>query len=196
MWPWEHAVLGYVAYSLVCRAIFRDTPRVAGAVVVVFASVLPDLIDKPLAWSVGVFETGYALAHSLFFAVPLAVGVAVVSRWLGRTRLGVAFVVGYLLHPPADVFHHYAEGGGLHPEIMLWPIATYEARTPDDGFVVESANRVLQYGRDLAAGEITTYAWLQFGLFGCAVVLWVADGMPILRETVEWLGRKFSRNRR
>jgi len=60
--------------------LFRDSPTGLEAFAVVLASVLPDLIDKPLAWEYGVFENGYAIGHSLFFAVPLAILVGMIAH--------------------------------------------------------------------------------------------------------------------
>ncbi len=182
MWPWEHAIVGYLAYSLFARLYYRDSPDGLEAFAVVFASVLPDLIDKPLAWEFGVFESGYALGHSIFFAVPLSIAVGLAARRVGRGPAGVAFGVGYLLHPPADVLDTYLRGGQYAPELMLWPVATVESVHEHEGFADEFLRLFGRYHQDLLAGDLSTYMWVQLGLAGLAALVWLADGAPVLRE--------------
>ncbi|THE62896.1 metal-dependent hydrolase [Salinadaptatus halalkaliphilus] len=184
MWPWEHAIVGYLAYSLFAHLYYRASPNGLEAFAVVFASVLPDLIDKPLAWEYGVFETGYALGHSIFFAVPLSIAVGLLARRVGRGRAGVAFGVGYLLHLPADVLDTYVRGGQLAFNVMLWPVDPIE---PGHGhehtdFLGEFTRLFGRYSQELLAGELSTYMWIQTGLAGLAVLVWLADGAPVLRE--------------
>ena len=197
MWPWEHAVVGYLAYSLCCHAYYRDSPDGLETVVVVFASVLPDLIDKPLAWEFGVFESGYALGHSIFFAIPLAMTVGVLTRLLDRPRVGIAFGLGYLLHLPADVLPLYVQRGEFPIERILWPVAPTEPGGPHHGFWETFTAMVGDYWDGLLAGELSTYMWFQLGLMAFVFALWLYDGAPVLRELVvgsrrlllTWVGR-------
>ncbi len=182
MWPWEHAVVGYLAYSLFCHAVYRDSPGAAGTLVVVFASVLPDLIDKPLAWQYGVFETGYALGHSVFFAVPLAITVGWLARTVGRPRLGVAFGLGYLLHLPADVLPAYVTRGEFPIERILWPVRTAAPDSQRRDFLGQAAEMIVGYWQGIVAGELSTYEWGVFGLSAFVFALWLYDGAPVLRE--------------
>ncbi|WP_247000635.1 metal-dependent hydrolase [Halosolutus gelatinilyticus] len=183
MWPWEHAIVAYLVYSLFVRLVYRDSPGGLEVVLVVFASVLPDLIDKPLAWEFGIFETGYALGHSVFFAVPLAILIGAAARVAGRSRLGLAFGAGYLLHLPADVFDSYVRGGVVQFEILLWPIApvpTYQE--PITSFKTNFIQLFGRYQQDLLSGAPSTYLRLQLALAAVAVLVWLADGAPVLRE--------------
>ena len=190
MWPWEHAIVGYLAYSLFARVVYRDPPGGLEAFAVVFASVLPDLIDKPLAWEFGVFETGYALGHSIFFAVPLAIVVGLVTRSYGRPRVGLAFGLGYLLHLPADVIDGYARGTGeLHFGILLWPVVRGETYGHYHGFTDQFLHFFAQYQDELAAGDLSTYIWLQLGMGAFALLLWVYDGAPVARECLRGIQR-------
>ncbi len=182
MWPWEHAVIGYLAYSLFCHAVYRDSPGAAGTLVVVFASVLPDLIDKPLAWEYGVFETGYALGHSIFFAVPLAIAVGWLARVVGRPRLGIAFGLGYLLHLPADVVPIYLTRGELPIERILWPVRPAASGGHRHDFLGRATEMILEYWQGIAAGELSTYEWGVLGLSAFVLALWLYDGAPVLRE--------------
>ncbi len=197
MWPWEHAVVGYLAYSLCCHLFYRDSPNGLETVVVVFASVLPDLIDKPLAWEFGVFESGYALGHSIFFAVPLAIAVGTFARLAARPRVGVAFGLGYLLHLPADVLPLYVERGEFPVERILWPVAPVESGGHHHGFWETFTRMVGEYWAGLLAGDLSTYMWAQLGLMAVVFCVWLYDGAPVFREllvgskrlVLEWAGR-------
>lgn len=121
MWPWEHVAVGYIAYSLLSRTAVARRPGWAEVVAVTVGALGPDLIDKPLAWGLGVFPDGYSLGHSVFFALPLAVVAVVVGGLLGRRAVGAAFGLGYLSHLPADVFYPMATGGEPAFGAVLWP---------------------------------------------------------------------------
>lgn len=182
MWPWEHAILGYLSYSLVCHLLFRTSPGGLDAFAVVFASVLPDLIDKPLAWEFGVFEAGYAMGHSLFFAVPLSLLVGTIAYRAGRPLIALAFPIGYLLHLPGDILYSYASDGVLYVEIVLWPIAVAPGGSARQGFLEAFGSLFGRYVGTLLAGDVSTYVWLQFGLAVLAFLMWLYDGLPVLRD--------------
>ncbi|MXV64426.1 metal-dependent hydrolase [Natronorubrum sp. JWXQ-INN-674] len=182
MWPWEHAIMGYLVYSLFCHTVFRDSPGGLEAFAVVFASVLPDLIDKPLAWEYGVFDVGYAIGHSIFFAVPLSIIVGLIARSAGRPRAGLAFALGYLIHLPADVLDAYLRDDVVQFELMLWPIATVDGDDPSHGFLDYFGQLFGRYQSELLAGDLSTYLWLQLGMALFALSLWLYDGAPVLRE--------------
>lgn len=185
MWPWEHVVVGYVVYSLASHLLRHESPRGGEALVVAFASLLPDLVDKPLAWSLGVVETGYGPAHSVFFALPFVAVVLTAWATTGRPWRGIAFAVGYLLHLPSDVLHNATGRGGFAPEIVLWPVRAYTGATPSAGFIQESIVRAASFRTQVLVGDLSLYTRVQFGLFALAVVLWVVDGAPVLRESVQ-----------
>lgn len=189
MWPWEHIIVGYVAYSVVSHLIYRKGPSGAAAAAVVFASLLPDLIDKPLAWQFGVFPGGYAIGHSIFFAVPLSVLVGLLAHRYGRPRVGLAFGVGYLLHLPSDLLSPYIQRGVIPTERVLWPIE--QAEGPDHGGLIEGFfNNFLPYLTELGSMNLTPYMYMQFALAGFTVLLWIYDGMPIAREIVVGTSRQ------
>lgn len=186
MWPWEHAVLGYLTYSLVARA-FDTKPGPAETVAVVVGSQLPDIIDKPLFWNYNFVDTGYAVGHSLFFAVPLVVvGWRVARRW-GRERLWYALATGYLLHTPGDVIHGYALGGTVELERLVWPFVSPGPVQPSPGVVQETVARIGLYIDQLLAGDVSLYVLSQLGLTLCCLVLWLDDGAPVVREPLMWL---------
>lgn len=104
MMPWEHSIVGYIKYSLFIHLLYRDSPTGIGTLLVVFASLLPDLLDKPLAWQFGIFADGggYALFHSVFLAVPLSIVVLLLAYYRGRPRIGWTFGVGYVFPRRCD----------------------------------------------------------------------------------------------
>ncbi|WP_254767743.1 metal-dependent hydrolase [Salinilacihabitans rarus] len=193
MWPWEHAVVGYLAYSLTCRLRYGDAPGGAETLVVVVASVLPDVIDKPLAWEFGVVESGYAVGHSVFAALPLAVAAGLLSRRAGRPRLGVAFGLGYLLHLPGDLVLPAVTGRGVPLVRLLWPVATVEAGGPPAGFAEGFLTMVGGFGARLVAGDLAATESAGLGLVGLTFLLWLYDGAPLLRDLLLAAGRAVGR---
>lgn len=185
MWPWEHAIVGYLAYSLCCHLVFRDSPGGLEAFTVVFAAVLPDLIDKPLAWEYGVFDVGYGIGHSIFFAVPLAIFVAMIAHAGARPRAGLAFGLGYLSHLPADIADTAFRQGRLLTDLALWPIATVDGQPPGPGVLEAFLLLFGRYAGDILAGNLSTYLWVQIGLAGFTALVWLLDGAPVLREFLQ-----------
>lgn len=191
MWPWGHAGLGYLLYSLSLRATGR---RVTGpeAVVLLVATQLPDLVDKPLAWQFDVVSSGYAVGHSLVVAVPLAVAVLALARRHGRPRLGAAFVVGHLSHLAGDVLVAVALSRPYTVERVLWPLVSVPGSHPELSFL----DQIGYYGSEFVAYLGTTDSFLPTLLFTvppvAAVALWVADGRPGL-GTVRRVSRAVAR---
>lgn len=177
MFPWEHVIVGYVTFSLLSRALYRQPPGEWGALVVVFGALLPDLVDKPLAWQYGVFETSYALAHSVLFAVPVCAAVWLLARLRGRGPVGAGFAAGYLLHLPADVVAYYVIRGRWQPERILWPYRTAEPTTGTE-FGTHVFVYVGPYLDELLSGELSTYLLVNVLLAWLALCLWFLDGLP------------------
>lgn len=186
MWPWEHAIVGYLVYSLLARAL-DTTPGPAETLAVVVGSQLPDIIDKPLFWNYNLVDTGYALGHSVFFAVPLAVAGWLVARTAGHERVWYAFATGYLLHTPGDVAHGYALGGTIELQRLTWPLVTPGPSQPSPGVIQETVLRVGLYKDQLLAGDASVYVLGQLALTLCCLVLWLGDGAPVVREPLSWL---------
>ena len=182
MWPWEHVIVGYLIYSLVCRMIFGRSPGAAETIAVVFASILPDLIDKPLAWQFGVFDSGYALGHSIFFAVPLAIIVGLFAQYRGRTDVAVAFALGYLLHLPADVADGYFRSGMVNLDLMLWPVVSPTVAPMNQTFMRELQHHLTRYHAELTADDPSRYLIVMVVLALTTLILWILDGAPVLRE--------------
>lgn len=191
MMPWTHAVFGYIAFSLTSHALARTAPTTRETALVVFGALFPDLIDKPLAWQFGLFG-GRTLAHSVFLAFPLSAAAIVVAARRGRPRLGLAFATGYLLHLPGDLLPEFLSSGRLEISTLLWPV-TDGGGGRADSFVREFMVNVVPYVRGLGAailsGDLSGQLLALFSLWALTFVLWVYDGMPVLRDGYDWVRR-------
>ncbi len=168
MWPWEHAALGYVLYSALAHRRLNAPPGDVPTLMVVFASQLPDLIDKPLAWTFGVVPSGRMLAHAPVIAIPVCAGVYWYFARHARAEYGVAFGLGYLSHVVSDAVGSALFGEYAYVRFLLWPLLS----VPED-----HQESVLV---ELSAFSLSpSPALLVSGLVGLAVVaLWVHDGRP------------------
>ncbi|MGQ4556070.1 metal-dependent hydrolase [Halobellus sp. GM3] len=180
MWPWEHAAVAYLAYSAVVHALRRRSPTGPEAIAIAVGSVFPDLIDKPLAWEFEVFGAGYGVAHSVFFAVPMAVGVAALARRRERAAVGAAFAVGYLLHLPADLFVGYVTEGRVPFARVLWPLRSVET-SYDGGFSGTLVDYLGGYLGSILSGDVGTPVAVGLGALGLCVLVWLIDGAPGVR---------------
>lgn len=122
MWPWGHAAVGFLVLLAIVLARRRELPSRGETLVVLVAATLPDLIDKPLGWWLGVLPTGRSLGHSVITAVILVVAVAMVARRIQRPDVGIAFAVGYLTHLPGDVPLAVLHGEVYWASFLVWPL--------------------------------------------------------------------------
>lgn len=172
MWPWEHAAIGYIAYSIYCRR--RGQPPEDGpTLALLFGTQFPDLVDKPLAWGFGVLPAGRSLAHSLVVAIPLTFAIWVICRRYRREEYAVAFAIGYLLHLPADAITPALYGNQLHPEFLLWPLVPIEG-PEGPGFDLGQALAFFAtpHGVVFILGELALLGW--------AFYRWRGDGYPAI----------------
>lgn len=175
MWPWGHAAVGYLLYSVFIRRSRGQPPEGLAVLALALGTQLPDLIDKPLAWSVAVLPTGRSLGHSLLtVALVLGVGWWVVGH--GRRRYLVALGVGWVSHSVGDMVNLFAGGDFAYANFLLWPVLT----TPPYGTEQSFAAHILVM-------EVTPFFVLQLGLTLLAVIVWWRDGMPGLRRALSVL---------
>jgi hypothetical protein len=186
MWPWEHAAVAYLAYSLLVRVRHGRPPTGAEALAVAVASVVPDLIDKPLAWEFGVFDAGYGIAHSALVAVPVSAALVYGSRFYDRSPVAAAFATGWLLHLPGDLFVGYVHEGSVPFARVLWPILSAEA-TYSEGFSGTLVEYLGGYASDLVSGSLNPAAVAGLAALAVCLLVWLRDGAPGLREVVEAL---------
>lgn len=180
MLPWEHVAAGYLLYSLSVRVLWGRPPTRGEVLAVVFATLLPDLVDKPLAWELHLIN-GKSLGHSLFFAVPVTA-----LAWLaGGRRIGAAVGVGLLSHQVTDVAYRVALGRSPDWTFMIWPLVD---RPPADapGLLANTRYWLGVYGEFLASPQGRVYLAFEIALLAGAALLWVCDGRPGtgLREAV------------
>jgi membrane-bound metal-dependent hydrolase YbcI (DUF457 family) len=171
MWPWGHLAFGYLLYSIGRRIGRRPRPDSHSVLSLVLGTQLPDLIDKPLAWWVPILPGGRTLGHSLVFAVPLVVVLAVLARRRRAGRLVVAFAVGYASHLVGDLLEPLAVGNYWELNILLWPL------TPT--VLYDSEPSLLWHLANITPSPVFL---AEAGLGAFVVALWIADGAPILRE--------------
>jgi len=134
MYPAEHVLVAVgpvVGYTLWRN---RRLPGGGLLAVVLAASLLPDLVDKPLAWSFGVIPSGRMIAHSFVLAVPLVLFVLLLAFRLELLGYGLGFGWGYMLHLAADFSPVLVLGSDYYffPN-MFWPIAAANP-DPNPGF--------------------------------------------------------------
>jgi hypothetical protein len=80
------------------RLLYQDKGLVAGAL----GSLIPDAVDKPLAWVLRVTPSSHYLAHT-----PLAAaGLSLIVARLSGARAARSFGSAYLLHLLTDDLHH------------------------------------------------------------------------------------------
>lgn len=186
MMPWEHVLVGYLTFSLFAHAVYREPPTTREAVAVVFASLLPDLVDKPMAWELGIFDTGHALAHSIFVAVPVSLAVVWIAWSRGWFRVGIAFAIGYLVHLAADVIPWCFLEGEPRTHRILWPVQSSGDGFEDTGFRERFIENVDEYAHwviaEFTSGSPDPFLLAAFGTFLVGMLVWVYDGMPIGRE--------------
>lgn len=178
MWPWEHLAVGYLAYSALARVRTGEPPGGPAALAVAVATQLPDLLDKPLAWTFGVYPGGYSVGHSIFVAVGLSTLAVAVSRRRGRPELGAAFAVGYLLHLPGDLLYLYVVNGYLTPAIVLWPAVPAIPGTAGGGLVARVVALLETQARSLAGGHLLGFVVFEAALLLAALAAWLRDGRP------------------
>ncbi len=177
MWPWEHLAIGYLAYSAYVHFVDDVSPTTYQAMAVAVGTQFPDLVDKPLAWTLSVVGSGVSIAHSVFTAVGLSAVVVLVSRRVGHRKLGVAFAVGYLLHLPADMAYPVLLGQQPQLEAFLWPVVTTTA-SASGGFLANFAYYAVRFVAFLGTGRGALFLVLEFVLLGTTAAVWIIDGHP------------------
>lgn len=187
MYPWEHFLLGYVLYSGYLHAIHGRSPTAAETLAVVTGSQFPDLVDKPLAWTWGITETGYAVGHSIFSVPVVLTAVYLGARRIARPQVALAFSIAYLSHLASDVVYPIVFGRGVEPRVVLWPIASPPGSGIDGGFVERTIRYLDRFLLEIAGGEFSAYLVFQVGLAMGVLGVWVYDGAPVASELISYV---------
>ena len=167
MWPLGHVAVAYLCYTVATRARFDAPPAHVPALLLVFASQFPDLVDKPLAWYLAVLPTGRSFAHSLFLLVPLSTAVYLVGARYDRGEYGVAFGIGAISHTLADVVPVLWDSEAS-PNQLLWPITPVEPYEGGPPTIVDLLESSLG----------SAYFLAEFVLAAVALVYWRRAGYP------------------
>lgn len=122
MWPWGHAVVGFLAYAAVTFGRRRRAPTTGETALVLLGTQVPDVVDKPLAWHLHVLPSGRSLAHSLLTAAVLVGLAAALANRCERPEATPAFGVGYLTHLLTDVPSEVLSGEFGGATFLLWPL--------------------------------------------------------------------------
>ncbi|MFB6165584.1 MAG: metal-dependent hydrolase [Haloarculaceae archaeon] len=180
MWPWEHVAFGYLLYSL-WRHGRGESPAGVPTLALAFGTQLPDLVDKPLSWGVGLFPAGYSVAHSVFVAVPVGAAAVLVAARRDRSAVGVAFAVGYLSHLVGDVINPLRTGDGLGVERVLWPLVRLPGYDRHYDLVGRTVHYLVRFLGELAHLRSLVPVVVYLGILASVVVLWIVDGAPGVR---------------
>lgn len=127
MFPPGHLALAYLLASLLARLRGEQPVKAGVAAAAAIGSGVPDLVDKPLAWLLGL-RAGRTLGHSLLFVVVLTLVAVAVARRVGRPRAGASFVLGLGSHLLADAAPALFRGDRTG-SFLLWP---FDTTTPYD----------------------------------------------------------------
>jgi membrane-bound metal-dependent hydrolase YbcI (DUF457 family) len=166
MWPWGHAAFGYLLYRLGPSATGRR-PTGPAVLALGVGTQFPDLVDKPLAWSLAVLPSGRSLAHSVLVAAVVIAAVAYVTRSSGRRRAGRAFAVGYLSHLLGDALVPLVELDAAFLTFLVWPLLPPPPYESDSGFA-----------EHVASLSLTTTTAVGLLLTALALTVWAHDGYP------------------
>jgi len=125
----------------------------------------PDLVDKPLAWYVGVLPTGRTLAHSALTAT-----VVIAALWVvldTHRTVTTAFSVGYVSHLFGDALRPALAGNYQSLAFLAWPVLPPVRYETEGSLFAKFATIDLTS----AAGSELVFALVVLGL-------WYADGTP------------------
>jgi len=172
MWPPGHAAVAYLCYAAYLRVREDRTPGEVGALVVAVAAQVPDVIDKPLAWTFGILEYGRALGHSVLVIVPV---MALLWWWLGDDYPDIiaALGVGWLSHLLGDAVGSVIEWELVNLGYVVWPLVELPPPEIEQSFVGH-----------LLALELGPGTSAELVAIAVALVVWRRDGYPGL-ETVQ-----------
>lgn len=182
MWPWEHVAFGYLLVSLYSHVVRRESPDGRIALAAGFGAVLPDLVDKPLSWTFGVFPSGYAVAHSIFVFPMFALALWLALYRRGEAALAVAFLVGYASHLVGDVIYPFLLGDELAVSAVLWPVVVLPSSPTEAGLVARTLFYLQAWVVRLWALELGPLLLFELALAGVVAAVWLYDGAPVFAE--------------
>lgn len=195
MWPWDHLAFGYLLYLVL--GAWKPSPHVDDLTFIVLAigTQLPDVVDKPLAWSLGVLPSGLSLGHSFVFLALLTPLAVAVSNRHGRPVLAGALVTGVASHLVGDVLFALLVGSPRPYQFLFWP-AIPAVTEPSVGLVPTIGELWFEYLTFLSTPRHATYLVVDLLFNGMAVAVWITNGAPGTNAARRWVARVGIRNRR
>jgi membrane-bound metal-dependent hydrolase YbcI (DUF457 family) len=157
MWPWGHAALGYLIGRV---GVPVDDYRGLPVVALLFGTQFPDLVDKPLAWTVQVLPSGRSLGHSVFVFFALVAAAWWVCDRYGYPELAAGFGIGYGSHLLGDSLNSLVALEFESLSFLVWPLLPPPPYETDPSFSAHFANL-----------ELTPWLWFEFGLVAIALAV-------------------------
>ncbi|MDS0221654.1 metal-dependent hydrolase [Haloarcula sp. S1AR25-5A] len=143
MYPEGHFLLAAVPLTAYTVARWRRLPSGPMVLLLLVATQLPDIIDKPLAWTFAILPSGRMLAHSLVVCLPLLSVLVLLAARRGYGQQAVVFSAAYLSHIAGDFYPVLRLGTEYYffPN-LFWPLlpanpdreASFAAHAPDSLF--------------------------------------------------------------
>ena len=162
------------ATLLLARYVFRDPGMDLRWVAL--GSLLPDLIDKPVASVLfnDVFQTHRIVSHALIAPVlALFVILALTERGSRSRRAAIAVVIGAL-------FHLVLDGAWIDPKAFLWPFFGLEFPPVADSSLLPLLGRMAQspmvWLGEALGGAYLVYLWRRHLAAPGEIRRFVADG--------------------
>ena len=156
-----------MVWSGTTRISLNRPPNDREVWVLCLGTQLPDLIDKPLTWTVGILPAGRSLGHSLLTVAALFALLYVTAERRNVRTFAVAFGVGHLSHSLADAYRPLVEGRYGDLGYLLWPV--FEG--PADG----PGRSIVGHLRGLTVDSFLGY---QSWIVAVLLALWLYDGTP------------------
>ncbi|MHB9286459.1 metal-dependent hydrolase [Halobacteriales archaeon Cl-PHB] len=163
MWPWAHAAVGYLLYVTLAR--YGDAPLQGWPVyATLLGTQLPDLVDKPLAWTIPLLPSGRSLAHSLFAAAVVAsLAYYLLTTERDQPAIALGLTVGYVSHLFADGLGSILATEWQHLSYLGWPLLDLPEYDIPKSFVAHFQNFAFE-----------PMQLLGFALTGIAFLVWLA----------------------
>jgi len=168
MWPWGHLAAGYLVYRLGRRPL--DGLAVLALAV---GTQLPDLIDKPFAWTIPLLPNGRSLSHSLLVIPPILFVVAYLASGR-RRRIVVAVLAGHLTHLATDALYPLLDGDLYFLGFLGWPLVP----------PIDYGNATTGILAHFLTFQLTPRNGFELLLFALAVLAWLLDGKPGYRQVL------------
>ena len=161
MYPAGHFLLAAIPLTIYTVARWRRLPSGPMVLLLLVATQLPDVIDKPLAWTLAILPSGRMLAHSLVVSLPVLTILVLLAARRGYGRYAVVFSAAYLSHIAGDFYPVVRLGTDYYffPN-MFWPLlAANPDRTPS--FAAHSPDSLLSLAVPLVVfGLAVSYSFV------------------------------------